>query len=256
MLADLPTPIPLENASNLRDLGGWPAADGRVVRHGLIFRAPALLGLSEADRATIAALGIRTAVDFRGTQERANNPVALAGATPVPQPIEPSIGASLRDIVLTGQATGHVSADDMLALLTDAYRAYALSSFPRYRALFDMLAEEDRLPLLFHCSAGKDRTGFGAALLLTALGVSWEHVLQDYLATNRLWRREIARNFNLPEAVKDALLSVQEPLLTAAFDAARGQYGSMDAYLAEAIGLTPDARAALARRFLADPAGS
>jgi protein-tyrosine phosphatase len=247
---DLPRSIPLERASNLRDLGGYPTQDGRRVRSGLIFRAPALLGLSPADRAAIAALGIRVAVDFRGVQERANHPVALEGVQTDPQPIEPSVGAGLRDIVLTGQATGHVSAQDMIALLTEAYRAYALSSHPRYRALFGHLLRDESVPLLFHCSAGKDRTGFGAALLLTALGVAWEHVLADYLATNRLWRREIARNFDLPPPVKEALLSVHEGLLEAAFDAARGEYGSIDAYLEQAIGLDRDARAHLAGRFL------
>jgi protein-tyrosine phosphatase len=103
---------------------------------------------------------------------------------------------------------------------------------------------------LFHCSAGKDRTGFGAALLLTALGVGWDDVLADYLATNRLWQREIARNFELPPPVKDVLLSAHESLLTAAFDAIRGAYGSVDAYLEQAIGLDTAARAALADRLL------
>ncbi len=249
-MSDLPLQIALERASNLRDLGGWPTQDGRRVRTGLIFRAPALLGLSPADRATIARLGLRTAIDFRGVQERLNNPVTLEGVTADPHPIEPSVGAGLRDIVLTGQASGHYSAEDMLDLLTQAYRAYALSSIPQYRALFAALADPGRVPLLFHCSAGKDRTGFGAALLLTALGVAWEHVLADYLATNLLWRREIARHFDLPPPVKEALLSVQEPLLTAAFDAARGAYGSMDAYLDQAMGLDQPARAALAARLL------
>jgi protein-tyrosine phosphatase len=74
--------------------------------------------------------------------------------------------------------------------------------------------------------------------------------MADYLATNRLWRREIARNFDLPDDVKDKLLSVHDSLLTAAFDAARGDYGSIDAYLSEAIGLTQPALDHLRRRFL------
>jgi protein-tyrosine phosphatase len=249
-LSDLPTAIPLERSSNLRDLGGWPTADGRRVKQGMIFRAPALLGLTAADKAAVAALGIKVAVDFRGETEAANHPVALQGVRRDPQPIEPSIGAGLRDIVLTGQATGHVSPDDMRELLTEAYRAYAVKCFARYRALFAHLTRKESVPLLFHCSAGKDRTGFGAALLLTALGVEWEHVVADYLATNRLWRREIARNFDLPEAVKDVLLSVQESLLAAAFEAAREAYGSMDSYLAEAIGVDAAMRDTLRGRFL------
>jgi protein-tyrosine phosphatase len=178
--------------------------------------------------------------------------VTIAGAAVVKLPIEPSVGAGLKDILRTGMASGHVSSDEMLDLLREAYQAYALQSFGRYRAMFDLLRHDDNLPLLFHCSAGKDRTGFGAALLLSALGVSWDHVLHDYLATNRLWRREIARHFDLPPAVKDTLLAAHAVLLTAAFDAVRGAYGSVDAYLDRAIGLDGQARAVFADRFLED----
>jgi protein-tyrosine phosphatase len=246
----LPRAIPLENASNLRDLGGWPTRDGRVVRSGLVYRAPALVALSAADIQSIAALGIRTTCDFRGVKESALNPVVLDGATVRLLPIEPSVGAGLRDILRTGQATGHVSPEEMLKLLREAYVAYALASSTRYRDVFGLLADDGNLPLLMHCSAGKDRTGFGAALLLTALGVAWPHVMQDYLATNILWKREIAGFFDLPAPLKDTLLSVHEPLLVAAFDAVRQEYGSVDAYLEQAIGLTPAARARLADRLL------
>jgi protein-tyrosine phosphatase len=247
---DLPRAIPLENASNLRDLGGWPTHDGRRVRFGLVYRAPALIGLSPTDMRSIAALGLRTTCDFRGVKESAANPVVLDGAAVQLLPIEPSVGAGLRDILRTGQASGHVSPEDMLELLREAYVAYALTSFPRYRQVFALLAADENLPLLMHCSAGKDRTGFGAALLLTALGVDWPHVLQDYLATNTHWKREIAGFFDLPAPVKNALLSVHEPLLVAAFDAAREKFGGMDAYLAEAIGLDATARTRLADRLL------
>jgi protein-tyrosine phosphatase len=249
-LAHLPTSIPLTAASNLRDLGGYTTQDGRRVRHGLIFRAPALVALEPEDIAAIAALGLRTVCDFRGERESEALPVVLHGATHVKLPIEPSVGASLKDILRTGMASGHVSAAEMLELLREAYQAYALASFPRYRALFALLQADENLPLLFHCSAGKDRTGFGAALLLTALDVPWDQVRHDYLATNRLWRREIARNFDLPPPVKDSLLSANETLLVAAFDAIRGAYGTIDAYLAEAIGLDAAARVALAERLL------
>jgi protein-tyrosine phosphatase len=141
--------------------------------------------------------------------------------------------------------SGHFSQDDMMDLLRDAYRAYALESFGQYRTLFSLILQEDGLPLLLHCSAGKDRTGFGSALLLTALGVPWAQVMQDYLATNRLWRREIARHFNLPGNLNDVLLGAHETLLTTAFDAARQVHGSIDAYLAGPIGLDAPARARL-----------
>jgi protein-tyrosine phosphatase len=246
----LPSFVTLENASNLRDLGGWPTKDGRTVRRGVVYRAPALIALSPADEAAIAALGIKMTCDFRGVRESEANPVLLAGARVEKLPIEPTVGASLRDILRTGLATGHVTAPEMLDLLREAYQTYALQSFPRYRAMFDLVREEGNLPLLFHCSAGKDRTGFGAALLLTALGVEWEHVLADYLATNTLWRREIANFFELPADVKDTLLSAHAELLIAAFAAIDGAYGSVDSYLERAIALDDAGRAALKDRLL------
>ena len=241
--------IPLEHASNLRDLGGWLTTSGRQVRTGLIFRAPALVDLSPADDATIARLGLRTVCDLRGVREAAHNPVHIAGAAVRSLPIEPSVGAGLKDILHTGQVSGHMSPDDMLHLLADAYRAYALQSTPQYRALFACLLAEDGVPLLLHCSAGKDRTGFGSALILTALGVAWPDVMRDYLATNTQWKREIASKFDLPPDVKEVLLGVHEPLLVAAFDAIRAEYGSVDAYLARAMALDTDARARLVDRL-------
>ena len=229
--------VPLRGASNLRDLGGWSTQDGRRVRTGLVFRAPALGQLSAEDAATVAALGLRTAGDLRGVREAEANPVGLAHARRLPLPIEPSVGASLKDILRTGQATGQVDREDMLELLRDAYRAYALQSFPQYRALFAAIMDPDGLPLLLHCSAGKDRTGFGSALLLSALGVAWPDVLEDYLATNALWKREIAGFFDLPADVKDVLLGAHQTLLVAAFDAVRAEYGSVEAYLDQAIGV-------------------
>ena len=247
----LPRDIPLQNASNLRDLGGWPTVDGRRVRYGQVFRAPALINLAPSDEAEIARLRLRTICDLRGVRERANAPVSVAGVDNVSMPIEPSVGASLRDILRTGQASGHVSPDEMFNLLRDAYQAYALQSHAQYRALFARMLEPEGLPLLMHCSAGKDRTGFGSALLLTALGVSWNDVLEDYLATNRLWRRETASMFDLPQDIKEVLLGAHEPLLGAAFEAVRRDYGSVDAYLERAIGLDSTARRALVDRLVA-----
>ncbi len=250
MTADLPHAVLLENASNLRDLGGWPTQDGRTVRRGLIFRAPALVDLSETDLATVAALNIKITCDFRGVRESAASPVLLAGARMQNLPIEPSVGGSLRDILRTGLATGHVDPGEMFDLLREAYQAYALLSFERYRTLFELLGNEENLPLLFHCAAGKDRTGFGAALLLTALGVEWQYVMQDYLATNALWRRETAKFLDLPDPIRNTLLTAHGELLTAAFDALRGAYGSVDAYLERALGLDASTHAALKHRLL------
>ena len=166
---DVPRQVPLAGASNVRDLGGWPAAGGRV-RFGRAYRAAALSALTTPDADTMVALGVRTVCDLRGTAERATAPTRLDGAHVHSLPIEPSVGASLRDIVATREATG----EDVLTLMHQAYTAYALDWAHRYRAMFDILLRNDG-PLLFHCSAGKDRTGFGAALILTMLAprVTW-----------------------------------------------------------------------------------
>jgi protein-tyrosine phosphatase len=248
-MTELPHVIALAGASNLRDLGGYRTADGRVVRRGLVFRSAALARLTGADHAIIASLGLRTICDFRGLGEAAQAPTQLgpAGAAVrhVPLPIEPTVGAGLRDILATKQATGEA----LFAVLERAYAAYALSSTAQYKTLIDLVVDGDT-PLLFHCSAGKDRTGFGAALLLTALGVPWDTVIADFDATNRLWRRDTVASDDLPDDVRQGLLRANPALLTAAFDAARREYGSLDRYLAEAMGLIPSRLAQLQETLL------
>ena len=235
--AGLPRVIALEGCSNLRDLGGYSTADGRRVRMSRVFRSASLANLTDADLARFGALGIRTICDLRGIRESERAPSRLPGAdTPnvMPLPIEPRVGASLRDLLRREEATG----EDTYALLQAAYAAYAGEHLLRYRALFALLLEE-RLPLLFHCSAGKDRTGFGAALLLTALGVPRQTVVADYLATNRIWRREHALPPDAPDAVRDTLLTAHRPLLEGALDQMVKGYGSVKRLLEDGLGLDP-----------------
>jgi len=232
----LPRVVMLEGCSNLRDLGGYRTADGRRVRFGRVFRSASLAGLTEADLVAFTATGIRTICDFRGEREalRAPSRLPAVGSPEVVRlPIEPRVGASLRDLLAREEATG----EDVHDLLRTAYAAYATDHLPRYRAMFELLLQEERLPLLFHCSAGKDRTGFGAALLLTALGVPRETVIADYLATNRIWKREHALPPNTPTDVRDTLLSAHQPLIEAALDLALSRHGSLEALLEQGLGL-------------------
>ena len=230
----LPYAVPLQGASNLRDLGGWPAADGRRVRRGMIFRSATLAHLTEADIAAIEALGIRTVCDLRGIAEAAHRPSRLPSrAQRVHLPIEPTVGASLRDLMRREQTTG----EDVVDLLRRAYIDYGTRFLPAYRAMFELLLEPDRHALLFHCSAGKDRTGLGAALVLIALGATRETVLADYLATDRLWRRDYTVPEGTPRPLADALLATHPELLEAALDAAIEPFGSTDALLERGLGL-------------------
>ncbi len=235
-LPDLPRSITLEGASNVRDLGGWRAAEGGRVRFGAVFRSASLGGLTDADAATLAGTGLRTVVDLRGDRERDHAPSrldALPGVDVHWLPIDPSLGASLRDLAAARETTG----EDAMELMRRAYVAYALEWPHRYAAMFDLLLQEARRPLLFHCTAGKDRTGLGAALLLTALGVEHEAIRADYLATNRLWAGEPELTAILPPAVAEVLLGVHTELLDAAFAAIHAAHGSLDAYFTQRIGL-------------------
>jgi protein-tyrosine phosphatase len=236
-VAGLPRVIPLEGCSNLRDLGGYRTADGQRVRMGRVFRSGSLANLTDADLARFGTLGIRTICDLRGVRESERAPSRLPDAdTPdvVPLPIEPRVGASLRDLLRREEATG----EDTYALLQAAYSAYAGEHLPRYRALFALLLD-GQLPLLFHCSAGKDRTGFGAALLLTTLGVPREAVVADYLATNRIWRREHALPPDTPDAVRDILLTAHRPLLEGALDQALRDHDCLERLLEDGLGVDP-----------------
>jgi protein-tyrosine phosphatase len=179
-----PRIIELSGVSNFRDLGGWRTADGRCVREGIIYRSAALAEITTADMEKLRALGIRTVVDFRTAQECERAPTPNFGARIHNLPIASQVGASLQDILVTREATGADSRD----LLGIAYDAYLRESTEQYRRFIELVMETSNRALVFHCTAGKDRTGIGAALLLTVLGVPFEAVVEDYLATNRLWR--------------------------------------------------------------------
>ena len=246
-IVDLPHTIPLQGASNLRDLGGWPTREGGRVRRGHVYRSAALHAVTPDDIATLHALGVKHIVDFRGEGERARWPTRLtAGVTIHELAIAPTIGASLRDLVDDPTSTS----DDVVRVMRQAYGAYITDWHHRYATMFDLLLHETPAPLLFHCTAGKDRTGVAAMLLLAALGVDDAVIEHDYLATNRLWRRDAEVAAGLTPVVADTLLTVQPAFLEAAYDAIHAEHGSIDAYLRDRIGLDDSRRAVLRARLV------
>jgi protein-tyrosine phosphatase len=236
----------LAGASNFRDLGGYPGKDGRIVRWRQIFRSNHLGYLTEADAAVLRSLGVKSAFDFRGIEERAS---ALCGIREIEVhslPVEPTVVASLRAIMNTGTP---LSQDHALEVMRESYRNYVQQNTPRFRALFAHLLE-DRAPLVIHCTAGKDRTGFACALILHVLGVANEVISEDYLLTNRFYRRDPSASSDLPDEVRQVLGSVQPPFLAAAFEAINADYGDLENYLASGLGLGPTERKALHERYL------
>ncbi|MFL6817834.1 MAG: tyrosine-protein phosphatase [Bradyrhizobium sp.] len=236
----------LSGASNFRDLGGYPAKDGRTVRWRQIFRSNHLGHLTQGDVEVLRSLGVKSAFDFRGTEERAVAICALSDIAVHSLPIEPTVVAALRSRGANGV---RLSSADALEVMRDSYRNYVRHNTGSFRALFAHLLE-DRAPLVIHCTAGKDRTGFACALILHALGVPDQVIAEDYLLTNRFYRRDPSSSSDLPEDVGLVLGSVEASFLAAAFDAISADYGDLERYFSEALGIRASERASLVARYL------
>src|SRR6266849_4821569 len=236
----------LAGASNFRDLGGYPARDGRVVRWRQIFRSNHLGHLTEADIEVLRPLGLKSAFDFRGTEERVATICGVAEIAVHSLPIEPTVVATLRSRLADGMP---LSSADAVEVMRESYRNYVRYNTSSFRALFAHLLE-DRAPLVIHCTAGKDRTGFACALILHSLGVPDDLIAEDYLLTNRFYRRDPTASSDLPEDVRQVLASVQASFLAAAFDAISADYGDLENYLSDALWLGAGERAKLEARYL------
>ena len=248
--------LALEGAPNFRDLGGYATEDGHSVRWGILYRSDSLDALTDADLEKVGALGIRLVCDFRGPEERAEEPDRLPAQDP-PAVAELEItDASFSPSALRKQLTsGDLDRVDLRQLLIDANRLFASRFASRYAAMFERITRPENLPALVHCTAGKDRTGFASALILRTLGVPMETVVEDFLLTNHYTAAKIERSllwirlFSLfrvdPERVRPAL-GVERAYLDAAFDEIDARFGSFDRYRREALGLD-DARLAAFR---------
>ena len=237
--------LDLQGASNFRDLGGYPTSDGRIVRWRQIFRSNHLGHLTESDIAVVRALKLRSAFDFRGIEERAAAACVLNEIEVHSLPIEPTVVAALRARL----AAGSLSAADAREIMRQSYRDYVRHSTASFRALLAHLLD-DRAPLVIHCTAGKDRTGFACALVLHALDVSDEVIAEDYLLTNRYFLRDPTSASELPDDVRQAIGSVEASFLAAAYEAVRADYGDLECYLRDGLALDAPERAALKARYL------
>lgn len=237
--------LALQGASNFRDLGGYPTTDGRSTRWRHIFRSNHLGQLTADDVEIIRALGVRSAFDFRGVEERAAGVCVVDEITVHSLPIEPSVVAALRAELAKGRLTAPVA----IELMRESYRNYVRHNTHNFRALFGHLLE-DRAPLVIHCTAGKDRTGFASALILHALGVADDVIAEDYLLTNRFYQRDATAAIDLPEDVRSAIGSVEASYLAAAFEAVGQDYGDLETYLRDGLNLGGAERSALKERYL------
>jgi len=248
-MTDFSRSLALSGASNFRDLGGYAGQDGRPVRWRRLFRSDHLAGLTPQDAQALAGLGLARAVDLRGQHESAAQAYALPSVRYLALPIEPTVVQRTKELALAGQP---LTVDIAQRLMQDTYRAFVTDNTHQFAALFAHLLEDDS-PLVFHCTAGKDRTGFAAALILRALGVPEEVVMQDYLLTNGLYRRPQAVLGSAPQEVLDVVWRVQADFLHAAFEAVQRDHGGLERYLAQQLKVDGAARARLAQLYLQPP---
>jgi protein-tyrosine phosphatase len=174
--------VALHGQDNFRDLGGHRAEDGRRVRRGQLFRSGELCRLSDEDVDRLSALGIRTVVDLRskGEVERQGVDRIPVDASLISVTIDPG---DLSPILGPAFGTGDFSAVPP-DLLEQINRDYVREWRHQLDVLLRIVADPSRRPLVFHCTQGKDRAGIGAATVLSALGVPWESVIEDYLRSN------------------------------------------------------------------------
>jgi protein-tyrosine phosphatase len=161
--------------------------------------------------------------------------------------IEPTIVQVLADLVEAGQRLGEA---DVVRHMQDTYRGFVRRSSGRFAEFFQLLLASNE-PTVFHCTAGKDRTGFAAALVLHALGATREEILRDYLLTNERLRPSTYVWKGLDPNVAGVLWGVRPEFLQAAFEAVEQDHGSLDAYLARELGVGEAERARLRALYLA-----
>lgn len=240
--------LPFKKITNFRDLGGYLAADGRSVRWGRLFRSGHLAGMTRKDQALFNSLGLRLVVDFRSVAEREHQPDKL--------PKDAHLKMMQLSILDEGNATMNREIRwriekkeyrdfDVRDLMRDAYRQFSTDFTSEYRQFFHALLGADGEPVLWHCTAGKDRTGYAAAVLLQLLGVDWETIMQDYLLSKahvsvqnkQIMLLRLLKGKQAVSLVKP-LLTVQEDWLEAAFQAIQTHWGDFNAYLQNGLELT------------------
>ncbi|WP_408646702.1 tyrosine-protein phosphatase [Streptomyces carminius] len=253
----------LTGVRNFRDVGGLPAAGGRRVRPGLLYRSGHLAHATEEDTAFLARLGLHTVFDFRNAADQAleGPDVALPGVRNVNIPLsDPADGAEFWTMVREGdlaQLRAALSGGRAAARMAESYRAIITDRTAEHGRVLRALAE-DSVPALMHCAAGKDRAGLSIAVTLLALGVEREAIEADYLESNSPHRRY--RMYRSPEAAEGMSPEVREllaPLFDArpaylhtAFDTIESHWGGVEGYLTEGLGLTPALRERLRERLL------
>lgn len=241
--------LPLEGGRNFRDLGGYATTDGRVVRWGMLYRSGVMSDLTDADYRYLDGLGIKTVCDFRSTVERADEPTRWR-ATAVDYRFREYDDAS-SSVLREALTAPDLSGAKVAATMTELYSGMLDRFSDHYADMFAQLSA-GKAPLAFNCSAGKDRTGIAAALVLSALGVPRETILADYALSETIVNYEAAYSgpnapaadgpyaflARLPAEVRAPLLRSDPAYLEVAFARMEREHGSVEGYLAARLNVS------------------
>lgn len=251
--------IPLEGGINFRDMGGYATEDGRRLKWGHLYRSGSMARLTRADYDHLEGLGIRAVVDLRSSREQRSDPNVWcehAGITYWKRDHDEVFG-HLHEMVRKGIG----SAEDAHEVMRGGFRLLPFQQAPAFATLIEFIAAGE-VPIAFNCTAGKDRTGGAAALVLALLGVPRETIAADFLLTNRAVNLRTAFGTrepdpsspyaNLSEEVMDALGCAHPTYVEAFLASIEERCGSLEGYLAE-IGVPADAPEAM-RANLLEPA--
>ena len=241
----------LAGLPNARDLGGYPAADGLAVREGLLLRSEALTNATAEDLAALAEQRVGLVVDLRGESEIAMFGEGTWSGRRVHLPTADLTQAVFAQMMNAGPEGEPLAEDEAVKVMVEMYRQFVSdeSSRAAFASALALITEqlEQGTAVLFHCTAGKDRTGWLAAIVLTALGVERETVFEDYLLSNRRATegRGAQSRAKLVATLRKLvgeqqpiipLLDVRREYLQAAFDEAELGYGSMESFLEAGLG--------------------
>lgn len=242
---DAPRHIPLEGCLNLRDLGGYETSSGRI-RSGCVYRSSDLCALTDGDVEIVASLGIAVVVDLRGRPERIARPNRLPQGVEVHERTTPST-RNAPELTLEDQIASRSFPPRDDAFLATSYIGHLEERLTsELRRILELAVDSPRRPLLFHCAAGKDRTGVAAAVLLGVLGVSDADILADYELTGAYWaapRRAALRGHLARHGVAEAevahLLEPRTEVLRQVIDHVHDRWGGFETYATACLGTDP-----------------
>lgn len=245
-----------DGTPNLRDFGGYRTVDGAMVTWGKLFRSGRLSALTSADQQFIEQLGIRRIFDFRRDEEVQHSPTRLHATTAAAIRRLP-MGEGNHGDFTRRLRNGEFTAPEAVRFMTDLYIGLALRNGAGYREVLQHLLDGDD-PLLIHCTAGKDRTGVGAALILLLLGVDRDTVMEDYLLTAAYFpaaddlhsiMRDVGEN-SRARAALEQLMTVKPEFLQGFFQAIDHNFRDEEHYFAEVFGIGPAERDTIRARWL------